>query len=147
MKAASKKRSLPFWLLIMICALGMATCKEPLTPTAVFKSKPKPQRNPALIIQLQPYTDLDKAQIDFVYSELKKIFPAVQVNKPIGLPAMAYYAPRNRYKADSLIKLLKDKTPDGQITIGLTGQDISSTKGDVPDFGITAWPTGLVSPA
>ena len=90
MKAASKKRSLPFWLLIMICALGMATCKEPLTPTAVFKSKSKPQRNPALIIQLQPYTDLDKAQIDFVCSELKKIFPAVQVNKPIGLPAMAY---------------------------------------------------------
>lgn len=53
------------------------------------------------------------------------------------LPTEAYYQPRNRYKASKLIWWLwKIKPNNTDYIIGISAKDISTKKGDNPDFGI-----------
>jgi archaemetzincin len=90
----------------------------------------------AITIDIQPFSDIPKEKIDFVYSELSKIYPKLALKKPIELPAMAYYKLRNRYRADSLIKYLRKQTEPNHLIIALTSKDISWTKGKISDYGI-----------
>ena len=54
-----------------------------------------------------------------------------------GLPAAAYYPPRRRYRAEKLLDFLDARLPpDGARILGLTGVDISTTKGAVFDWGL-----------
>ncbi len=59
----------------------------------------------------------------------------VEINTTLNLPKEAYYHPRNRYKADSLLEFLKAIEGYDKI-IGLTDKDISTTKGNIPDHGV-----------
>ncbi|HEY7375338.1 MAG TPA: matrixin family metalloprotease [Polyangia bacterium] len=53
------------------------------------------------------------------------------------LPAEAWYAPRRRYRADKLLDFLDGRLPrNGKRIMGLTGTDISTTKGTVYDWGV-----------
>jgi archaemetzincin len=89
-----------------------------------------------IIIDIQPYAEIPDNLVNYVYKELCKIYPHVNLLKSIPLPKRAYYVPRNRYRADTLIYLLRSNTKDGHVTIGLTSKDISSDKGSIIDFGI-----------
>ena len=51
------------------------------------------------------------------------------------LPRSAYYAPRNRYRADSILNYLKRTYPNDHV-VALTSVDISTTKGSVKDWGV-----------
>jgi archaemetzincin len=51
------------------------------------------------------------------------------------LPEETYYQPRNRYRADKLIRHLRD-TYSTQKVVGLTSKDISTTSGEQEDWGI-----------
>lgn len=78
-------------------------------------------------------TDLDrvKAGIQALYAVDVEVLP----EKP--LPKAAYFAPRDRYKADKLLDVLAADTP-AKFTkvIGLTVRDISTKKGKIDDWGI-----------
>lgn len=89
-----------------------------------------------ITIDIQPFSDISIEKVDFVYSELSKVYPKVTIKKPVDLPAMAYYKLRNRYRADSLIKFLGNQTKEGHLIIALTSKDISWKKGKIPDYGI-----------
>lgn len=52
------------------------------------------------------------------------------------LPDETYYAPRSRYRADKLIKHLKQEYKTSEKVIGLTTKDISTTSGKYEDWGI-----------
>jgi archaemetzincin len=53
------------------------------------------------------------------------------------LPPAAYYPPRRRYRAEKLLDFLDARLPpDGARILGLTGNDISTTKGAVFDWGV-----------
>jgi archaemetzincin len=56
------------------------------------------------------------------------------------LPASAYYAPRKRHRAEKLLLHLAAKLTDEERAttkiVGVTSLDISTTKGDVFDWGI-----------
>lgn len=53
------------------------------------------------------------------------------------LPAHAYYKPRNRYRADTLLKYLLKVCPSNvNYILGLTHKDISCTNGEYADWGI-----------
>ena len=88
------------------------------------------------IIDIQPYNGLSEDIVDYVYTELKKVCPKVNLLKVKPLPKRAYYKPRNRYRADTIIALQRDYTLEGHVTMGLTNKDISSDKGAIYDFGI-----------
>lgn len=95
-------------------------------------SHPKAQT----IVDIQPFEGIPGNLVNHVYTELCKIHPSVTLLKPIPLPKRAYYTPRNRYRADTLIYLLRSATKDGHVTMGLTNKDMSSDKGKIIDYGI-----------
>lgn len=88
------------------------------------------------IIDIQPFNGISASQTQYVYTELKKVYSLIQVKKIIALPKSAWYPARNRYRADSLIHFLKRQSAKGHITIGLTNEDISTTKNEVADWGV-----------
>jgi archaemetzincin len=90
------------------------------------------------IIALQPYGSLAKVRLEVVRKGLKEAFGLeISVLDAKPLPQEAWYAPRQRYRAEKLLTDLDAKAP-GQcrIIIGLTAKDISTTKGEHPDWGI-----------
>lgn len=63
----------------------------------------------------------------------------VELLAPIALPQSAYYAPRKRYRADLMaehVETLLGDNPDNTLVLGLTDSDVSSTKGNVRDWGV-----------
>ena len=61
----------------------------------------------------------------------------VRILPRADLPPAAYYRPRGRYRADKLLDFLDPRLPpDGARILGLTGADISTTKGAVFDWGV-----------
>ncbi len=89
-----------------------------------------------ITIDIQPFSDITPEQVNFIYKELHKIYPAIEIKKAIDLPAFAYYKPRNRYRADSLVGYLNRRSTEGHIIMALTNNDISWTKGSIKDYGI-----------
>ncbi len=87
-------------------------------------------------IDIQPFVGITDAQVNYVFTELKKNYPFISIKKPIDLPSSAYYPARSRYRADSLINYLSRLTEAGHKTIGLTNKDISTTKNDIADWGV-----------
>jgi archaemetzincin len=72
-----------------------------------------------------------KSGIDSMYKVETVILP------PIDLPKSAYYKPRNRYRADTLIHFLKrTKAEEYDKIIGLSPKDISHTRPKYIDYGI-----------
>lgn len=87
-------------------------------------------------IYLQPFKDFPSFQASYLDFKLKKVCPNVVLLKPFPLPEQAWYEPRNRYRADSLIDWLKNRVNNNEIIIGLTSKDISTTKNEIKDYGI-----------
>ncbi len=96
----------------------------------------KPNRKNNLIIYLQPFDGIDAAQTNFVFNELKKIYAFIEIKKTVSLPSSAYYRPRNRYRADSIIHILSRQAKDEYKIIGLTNKDISTTNNNIADWGV-----------
>jgi archaemetzincin len=88
------------------------------------------------VVVVQPFTSFPAQQTAEIVKELKQIQQRVIVNKPIPLPASAYYVPRNRYKADSIITCLRRFGNADTVVLGLTNKDISTTKSTHADWGI-----------
>lgn len=61
----------------------------------------------------------------------------VVVAAPQPMPARAWYAPRERWRAERLLLHLNENLPEGaHRVLGLTGADISTTKPPVYDWGL-----------
>ena len=77
---------------------------------------------------------LVKKALDEFYSfELKEL-------ERIPMPKEAYYPPRKRYRAGKLLNFLGERAPEDAFRIlGLTGMDISCTKGKIYDWGILGY--------
>ena len=89
-------------------------------------------------VALQPLGSVDSATVSIARQGIEGKFDLdVVVLNPVVLPSSAYYRPRRRYRAEKLLDFL-----DGQGDInykkivGLTVADVSTTKGDIPDWGI-----------
>ncbi|MGG5208485.1 matrixin family metalloprotease [Chryseobacterium sp. MIQD13] len=104
------------------------SCSEK-QPQSIKSSKP-------ITILIQPFKDFSSENVTETAEDIKKIYPNVKILDAIDLPKNAYYKDRNRYRADSIIKFLDDRTKEGFVTIGLTSKDISVTKGKIKDYGI-----------
>lgn len=88
------------------------------------------------VIDIQPYGDLPNEIINYIYLEVSKVCPKVNLLKVKVLPERAYYEPRKRYRADTIISLLRDVAPKNHVTMGLTNKDISTDKGKFADWGV-----------
>jgi archaemetzincin len=96
----------------------------------------KKEKQQSIAINVQPFSDMAIAETQYVFNEIKKVYPNVSLKNPISLPQSAFFPLRNRYRADSLIRFLNTNTPNEQVTIGLTSKDMSTTKDSVADWGV-----------
>lgn len=87
-------------------------------------------------ISIQPFSDISEKDVEFVALEIKKIYPEIEILKPVEFPKNTFYQPRNRHRADSIIHFLNKKAEKNSVILGLTTKDISATKGKNPDFAI-----------
>jgi archaemetzincin len=111
---------------------GKPAIKKEDSPRVEKKQLPILKTN----IDIQPFKGISADIVNFVYSELRKVHPDVRLLKPIPLPKRAYYPKRNRYRADTLIYIMRGQTKDGRVTVGLTNKDISTDNGNIPDWGV-----------
>ncbi|WP_264532290.1 matrixin family metalloprotease [Flavobacterium sp. N502540] len=71
-----------------------------------------------------------------VHTKIKAINPNVVLRENIPFPKNSFYKPRNRYRADSIIKTIKDNVGKDSVIVGLSNSDISVTKGKIRDWGV-----------
>lgn len=88
------------------------------------------------VIVIQPFGDFPKKQANLVLGQIKEINPSTILRNNIPFPKTAFYKPRNRYRADSLIKFLSSKVGKDTVIVGLSLKDISTTKGKIKDWGV-----------
>ncbi len=79
---------------------------------------------------------INKVIIDKCYSQIKKYLPNTILADRLMMPASTYYKPRNRYRADSLIKWMSARAKKNEVIMGITTVDISTTKGKHKDWGV-----------
>ncbi len=108
----------------------------PLSLFACQQQESLNKSKPLKIVYVQPFTGITNQDALYVVSELVKVYPHIQLKKTIALPGSAFYKPRNRYRADSLIRFLRDQTPQDCVSIGLTNKDISTSKNKYADWGV-----------
>lgn len=128
---------------ILLCAglLLLAGCTGGNTTDA---PKVKPQKKAEVItVLLQPYNGypadkLKRLQRDMQHC-LDTLIPElkfhVDVLKERKLPSSFLYTPRNRFRADSIIRYQKS-FPTHDYVMGVISSDISTTVHGVQDFGI-----------
>jgi archaemetzincin len=88
------------------------------------------------MIAIQPLGYVPTTALNSVKSGLERVYGLQAVVLPTApLPKSAFYAPRNRYRADRLIESLAVQRRYTKV-IGITTRDISATKGENHDWGV-----------
>lgn len=98
-------------------------------------------------IRLQPYGDFSQKEAEALRVKLDEHLRPLWTDGSVGLqvlpakplPGRAYYRPRNRYRAGELLKDLKGRKDNSEVTIGLTHRDISTTIHGHDDYGIMGY--------
>ena len=88
------------------------------------------------VIVIQPLGSFKTQQAKKVFEEIKAINPKVVLRSNISFPENFYYKPRNRYRADSIIKSLKNNIGKDSVIVGLSNSDIGTTKNGIKDWGV-----------
>jgi archaemetzincin len=117
---------LPAWTLVVgaVMSLGGAARAEDATRRYLY---------------IQPLgEELPDQDVAAVKQALTRFYGLdVKLLPRVELPRRAYYKPRKRYRAEKLLTFLERRLPkDGWRVLGLTGVDISTTKGRYRDWGI-----------
>ncbi|RXK60802.1 hypothetical protein ESA94_10095 [Lacibacter luteus] len=116
-----------FVFLFFVCSCGNRN-----KPIAIKEPKNKP------VILLQPLSFNDSPTLVFLKDSIEQFYPVtIEIAKLQQFPPHCYYKPRNRYRADSAIKWLKQGKPVSvRAIVGITKEDVSTTKSGQVDFGV-----------
>lgn len=88
------------------------------------------------VLKILPLGAINDTNVKEIYSELKRTHSNVILLNREVLPAFAFYAPRNRYRADSIIHWLQQRASANETYVAVTNVDISTTKEPHKDFGV-----------
>lgn len=106
-----------------------------LTSDYVEKKHPQQKEVKRTVIIL-PLGKVDNSILAQMKDSVLKYFPSVIVAKAESMPSSAWYKPRGRYRADTLIYWMSKRALSNQVWLGFTSTDISTTKGGNLDSGI-----------
>lgn len=119
-------------------ALALSCALLSVAPRVSAEAKP-PKTISSKAIYVQPLGKaLPDRDVKLVVVALRSFYGLeVKLLPRMPLPTSAYYKPRRRYRAEKLLDILAPKLPaDGLRILGLTGADISTTKGRYRDWGV-----------
>jgi archaemetzincin len=114
-----------YYFLSLFSFLFLFSCKQ---------KERKPLEN--AVIRIQPFTDMDSGEVNQLANEIRKLYPSAILSPAVKLPDFAFYVPRGRYKADSLLKFLSSLAKPNEIVLGLTVKDISTHNRSNSDWGV-----------
>lgn len=88
------------------------------------------------VIKLQPLGTFAPKDVISIKDQLATLNSNVVIASNIPLPRAAYYAPRNRYRADILLQILGRHCSGDTIIVGILNEDISTSLRGVNDWGV-----------
>lgn len=93
---------------------------------------------PPRSIAVLPLGSVDPSLVEAVRQRLESTFACTTTVLPTrALPKKAYFAPRHRYRGTLILDELSATIPlPISNLLGITSQDISVTKGPIPDWGV-----------
>lgn len=132
-KLQSRGKKLLLFLLLPGCAL-IVSCSNKNDDNTPKKASAKKLSSIAFIL----YDNFDTSLLNYAVAEATSFYNCKASVLPAqSIPAFAYYQPRNRYKADSLLKFQNSIIPgNAESVVGLTNKDISTSLGGREDWGI-----------
>jgi len=124
------------WILIVLFGFFIVNIftynylqKKPIRQVQYIISKPK-------VLLIQPLGDFNQSLAKENLKSLKKNFSSTRLLPSIPLFPNAYYKPRDRYRADSILKFTRYKHGIDTLMLLMTHRDISVTKNRIKDWGI-----------
>jgi archaemetzincin len=99
-------------------------------------SSPVPKAAEKDTIYILPLGKIPAASTAEVYRKLEPHFSEIILLPAESIPASSWYAPRKRHRADSIIEWLRDRAAPHEKYLALTNVDISTTKGEIKDYGV-----------
>jgi archaemetzincin len=93
---------------------------------------------PQRVVAIVPLGAVKQEYLDRITQELQaRMDVQVRIEPQRELPAEAFYKPRKRWRAEKLLEALDANPPAGVWKVlGVTEAEISTTKGDIADWGI-----------
>lgn len=116
-----------YFLILFVCLISCTNRNNENSPEKIAIQK---------VIVIQPLGNFESEQANKVLSEIRTVNPNVVLRGVISFPDNSYYKPRNRYRADSIIKSLKNNIGKDSVIVGLSHSDISTTKNGIKDWGV-----------
>lgn len=125
------------YLLLIISCLLLLSCKTKRAENAAPANKTGTQATNHSVALL-PFKGIDSTVVLEIRKGIaSRLQVEVTVLKEVALPASAFYVPRQRYVADSLLAFLRRHKHDRyEKIIGITSKDIATRKGEHPNFGV-----------
>lgn len=124
---------------IFIFLLGLFSCTNGKNEKQNENHKENQNENQNAVqkvIVIQPLGNFKTDEAAKIFTAIKTINPNVVLRERISFPENSYYKLRNRYRADSIIKNLKNKIGKDSVIVGLSHADISTTKNGIKDWGV-----------
>jgi archaemetzincin len=112
--------------------LLFASCKTQHKKEQHTSNKKRP------IVILQPLLFTDATTLQLLKDSIEAFYTVtVYIAPNKNFPDHLYYKPRNRYRADRIIHWLRMNIADSvRAVAGITSLDVSTTKGNVYDYGV-----------
>lgn len=128
-----------FCILMMLSACFLASCNSN-SKEKVDAHKAKTEVMAKKTVHVYFFEGFNKSLGENTLNELKKTFDSVAFEGTIPFPDSAYYAPRQRYKADKLVKHLRQlQVSSSELVVGFSPKDISDKVHGYDDFGVMGW--------
>ncbi len=123
------------------CAVDAGRAPIEAEPEPAHTDPPPPARQASdFTACLQPLGSHDPELLDAAARGVAALYGfTTEIREPAPLPDSAWYAPRQRYRADALLDHLDRRLIPGSgcnFIVGFTSQDISTTKPPHQDWGI-----------
>ncbi|MBN1771154.1 MAG: hypothetical protein JXB32_07840 [Deltaproteobacteria bacterium] len=120
-------------------AVGPSDAGEPAVEAEVEAPEPPCSHVPGVCcVAVQPLGPVPDEELQAVADALRELYGfETRILEQLDLPEEAWYEPRRRYRAERLLDFLAGRLPEGcDRIVGLTVKDISTTKGEIEDWGI-----------
>ena len=128
------------YVLIMAVSMSMiCSCSNKEESKETKREDVKAVANTKKIVHVYFFEGFNKSLGDNTMKELKHTFDSVAFEGVIPFPDSAYYAPRSRYKADKLVKHLRQLQASSELVVGFSSKDISDRVHGYEDFGVMGW--------
>ena len=130
-----------FSILMMLSACFLGSCNNNSKEKVdAHKAKTEVKVMANKTIHVYFFEGFNKSLGENTLNELKETFDSVAFEGTIPFPDSAYYSPRQRYKADKLVKHLRQlQASNSELVVGFSPKDISDKAHGYDDFGVMGW--------